>query len=119
MTAVCQECGVDHHYGAADLSHGIIRLIEHAQERMPWMETPINGDMVARQRAGILGPALLFSHTDPEDIDWDEIARQRTVKSHHCKAEDHIDCDGTEEAPVWGWDTCTCNCHPPATPTIH
>jgi hypothetical protein len=73
--AVCPECGVDHAYGMADLSHGIIRLIEHAQERFDWMETPINGDMVARQRAGIVGPALLYSSADPEDIDWEQVAQ--------------------------------------------
>ncbi|MFB9403603.1 hypothetical protein [Pseudarthrobacter polychromogenes] len=40
---------------------------------MTWMEWPINGDMIARQRAGILGPSLLFSWADPEEIDWEAV----------------------------------------------
>ena len=66
----CEVCGVDHSTTWADLSHGIVRLMIHAQERITWMEWPINGDMIARQRAGILGPSLLFSWADPEEIDW-------------------------------------------------
>lgn len=57
----CPVCGVNHSTTMADLSHGIIRLIEHAQERMPWMEFPISGDHIARQRAGTTGPGLLHS----------------------------------------------------------
>ncbi|WNT44942.1 hypothetical protein SEA_ABBYDAISY_47 [Arthrobacter phage AbbyDaisy] len=71
--AICDICGVDHATTWADLSHGIIRLMLHAQERITWQEWPINGDMIARQRKGILGPALLFSWADPEDIDWDYV----------------------------------------------
>jgi hypothetical protein len=41
---------------------------------MTWMEWPINGDMIARQRAGILGPALLYSWADPEEINWQAVA---------------------------------------------
>lgn len=76
---ICEECGVDHSTTHADLSHGIIRLLLHAQERITWMEWPINGDMIARQRAGILGPALLFSWADPEEIDWPEVNRRRKL----------------------------------------
>jgi uncharacterized protein YlaI len=74
---VCDVCGVDHATTWADLSHGIIRLMLHAQERITWQEWPINGDMIARQRKGILGPALLFSWADPEDIDWDHVNSKR------------------------------------------
>lgn len=76
---ICETCGVDHATTWADLSHGIIRLIIHAQERIDWMETPINGDMIARQRAGILGPALLYSSADPEEINWDYVNSRSTV----------------------------------------
>lgn len=63
----CEVCGVDHSWGMADLSHGIIRLLLHAQERMDWMEFPISGDNIARQRKGINGPSLLYSaHWDEE-----------------------------------------------------
>lgn len=66
--AVCEVCGVDHRTAMADLSHGIIRILEHAIERMPWMGFPISGDNIARQRAGINGPSLLFStHWDEND----------------------------------------------------
>jgi hypothetical protein len=75
--ATCDVCGVDHATTWADLSHGIIRLMLHAQERITWQEWPINGDMIARQRKGILGPALLFSWADPEDIDWDYVNSKR------------------------------------------
>lgn len=70
----CEVCEVDHSTTMADLSHGIIRLLLHAQERITWMEWPVNGDMIARQRAGIVNNSLLFSTTDPEEIDWDYIA---------------------------------------------
>jgi hypothetical protein len=73
---ICEECGVDHATTWADLSHGIIRLMVHQQERITWMEWPINGDMIARQRAGILGPALLYSWADPEEIDFDRVKEQ-------------------------------------------
>jgi hypothetical protein len=67
---VCPICEVDHRTAMADLSHGIIRLLLHAQERMPWMGFPISGDNVARQRAGITGPSILFStHWDENDPD--------------------------------------------------
>ena len=59
--SICEVCEVDHDTTWADLSHGVIRLIEHAQERITWMETPISGDNIARQRAGINGPSLLHS----------------------------------------------------------
>ncbi|AYR01017.1 hypothetical protein PBI_ISOLDE_48 [Arthrobacter phage Isolde] len=75
--AICDVCGVDHATTWADLSHGIIRLMLHAQERITWQEWPINGDMIARHRKGILGPALLFSWADPEDIDWDHVNSKR------------------------------------------
>ncbi|KUM34574.1 hypothetical protein [Arthrobacter sp. EpRS71] len=71
---ICDVCEVDHSTTMADLSHGIIRLMQHAQERMTWMEYPVNGDMIARQRAGIVGKSLLYSTTDPEDIDWQAVA---------------------------------------------
>jgi hypothetical protein len=74
---ICDVCGVDHATTWADLSHGTIRLIQHAQERMDWMEYPVNGDMIARQRAGILGPGLIFSTTDPEEINWDYVHQRR------------------------------------------
>jgi hypothetical protein len=67
---------VDHTTTWADLSHGIIRLLIHAQERITWMEWPINGDMIARQRAGLLPPGLLYSWADPEEIDMDRAAEQ-------------------------------------------
>lgn len=70
---LCPICEVDHAWAMADLSHGIIRLMQHAQDRTDWMEFPINGDMVARQRAGILGKSLAFSSADPEDIDWEYV----------------------------------------------
>jgi hypothetical protein len=73
LVSVCEVCGVDHTTGSADLSHGIIRLMQHAQDRTDWMEFPINGDMIARQRAGILNTSLLFSTADPEDIDWEYV----------------------------------------------
>jgi hypothetical protein len=63
---LCEVCGVDHATSMADLSHGIIRLIEHSQERFDWQEWPISGDHIARQRAGITGPSLLHS------LYWDE-----------------------------------------------
>ncbi|QWY79674.1 hypothetical protein PP637_gp44 [Arthrobacter phage Persistence] len=75
--AICEICEVDHATTWADLSHGIIRLMLHAQERITWQEWPINGDMIARQRKGILGPALLFSWADPEDIDWERVNSKR------------------------------------------
>jgi hypothetical protein len=75
--AICDVCGVDHATTWADLSHGIIRLMLHTQERTTWQEWPINGDMIARQRKGILGPSLLFSWADPEDIDWDRINSEK------------------------------------------
>lgn len=71
---ICDVCEVDHSTTMANLSHGIIRLMLHAQERMDWLEYPINGDMVARQRAGTVGKSLLFSSADPEDIDWEAVA---------------------------------------------
>lgn len=71
---ICEVCEVDHSTTMADLSHGIIRLMRHAQERMTWMEYPVNGDMIARQSAGIVGKSLLYSTTDPEDIDWQAVA---------------------------------------------
>ena len=74
---ICDVCEVDHSTTWADLSHGIIRLMLHQQERITWMEWPINGDMIARQRAGILGPSLLHSWADPEEIDWDRITAQQ------------------------------------------
>lgn len=70
---ICDVCEVDHSTTMADLSHGIIRLMVHAQERMTWMEYPINGDMIARQRAGIVGRSLAYSSADPEDIDWERV----------------------------------------------
>lgn len=75
--AVCEVCGVDHSTTMADLSHGNVSLMLHAQERITWMEWPINGDMIARQRKGILGPSLLFSWADPEEIDWDYVNSKR------------------------------------------
>jgi len=71
---ICDVCEVDHSTTMANLSHGIIRLMQHAQERMDWMEYPVNGDMIARQRAGIVGKSLLYSTADPEDIDWQAVA---------------------------------------------
>jgi len=71
----CEVCGVDHSTTMADLSHGIIRLMLHAWDRgLTWMEWPINGDMIARQRAGDLGPGLIYSITDPEEINWLAVA---------------------------------------------
>lgn len=61
---ICETCGVDHETTWADLSHGIIRLILHSHERVPWEEWPISGDRVALQRAGRLSPALIGS------VDW-------------------------------------------------
>jgi hypothetical protein len=72
---ICDICGVDHSTTWADLSHGNIFLMLHAQERITWMEWPINGDMIARQRAGMLDESLLFSWADPEEIDWDQVTR--------------------------------------------
>lgn len=76
----CEICGVDHSWSMADLSHGIIRLMLHAWDRgLTWMEWPINGDMIARQRAGLLGNGLIFSFTDPEEIDWVRIGEQACI----------------------------------------
>lgn len=61
---ICNTCGVDHTTTHADLSHGIIRLIQHAQERAPWDEWPISGDRIVLQRAGRLSKGLIGS------IDW-------------------------------------------------
>lgn len=61
----------------ADLSHATIGLMLHAIERFSWMEYPINGDMIARQRAGILNTSLLFSTTDPEEIDWEYVEARK------------------------------------------
>lgn len=67
---ICPECGVDHEWAMADLSHGIIRLIEHDRELRPWSEFPISGDNIARQRSGLGSPSLLGSmHWDEEDGD--------------------------------------------------
>jgi hypothetical protein len=68
----CEECGVDHATTHADLSHGIIRLIMHAQEIRPWNEEewPISGDRIALQRAGRLSPALIGS------IDWGALGEE-------------------------------------------
>lgn len=74
---ICQVCGVDHDWAMGDLSSGNIQLMLHAQERMEWMEFPANGDMIARQRAGILNNSLLFSTTDPQDIDWERVKMRR------------------------------------------
>jgi hypothetical protein len=57
---------MDHAKGWPDLSHGIIRVMQHQQERVDWMDFPISGDQIARQRAGINGPSLLHS------VYWDE-----------------------------------------------
>jgi hypothetical protein len=78
---LCEVCGVDHNWVWADLSHGIIRLMVHAQERITWMEWLISGDMIARQRAGILGKSLAFSTTDPQDIDWEAVDRADRAKN--------------------------------------
>lgn len=67
----CDICGVDHRWNMADLSHGIIRLLLHAQERAPWHEFPANGDMIARQRNGMVSNALLFTIHGPDEFDWD------------------------------------------------
>lgn len=74
---ICQVCGVDHDWALADLSHGIIRLLIHARERVEWMEFPANGDMIARQRAGLIGKSLLYSTADPNEINWDVVKEQR------------------------------------------
>jgi hypothetical protein len=66
---VCEVCEIDHAKGWANLSHGIIRLMVHAQERIDWMEFPISGDQIARQRAGITGSSLLHSTYWDEDDD--------------------------------------------------
>lgn len=66
---LCAVCGVDHEWSMADLSHGIIRLIEHATELRPWADYPISGDNIARQRAGITGPSLLGSMYWEEEDD--------------------------------------------------
>ena len=66
MSGVCEVCEVDHSTTMADMSHGIIRLIQHDQELRPWSEWPISGDNIARQRAGIKPDSLLFS------VYWDE-----------------------------------------------
>lgn len=58
--SICPVCEVDHRTTRANLSHGIIRLIEHARERFG-SEYPISGDNIARQRAGISGTSLLQS----------------------------------------------------------
>ncbi len=72
---LCPICEVDHDWAMANLSHGIIRLMLHAWDRgLTWMEWPVNGDMIARQRAGIVGKSLLFSTADPEDINWEAVA---------------------------------------------
>jgi hypothetical protein len=68
-TPICEVCEVDHNTTMADLSHGIIRLLEHARERIDWMDVPISGDNIARQRAGITGPSLLFSTYWEEEDD--------------------------------------------------
>jgi hypothetical protein len=76
---ICTICGVDHMWAWADLSHGNIHLIIHAQERSDWMAergSPVNGDMIARQRAGILPMGFLFSTADPEEIDWSRVREQ-------------------------------------------
>lgn len=67
---ICDVCEVDHNTAMADLSHGNIRLLEHALEIMTWLEFPISGDNIARQRAGINSPSLLFSvHWDEDDYE--------------------------------------------------
>lgn len=63
---ICDVCNVDHNTAMADLSHGIIRLLNHALELMPWLEFPISGDNLTRQHTGINSPSLLFS------VHWDE-----------------------------------------------
>jgi hypothetical protein len=55
---------VDHETTHADLSHGIIRLLQHEQELRPWNEWPISGDRIVHQRAGRLSKALIGS------VDW-------------------------------------------------
>lgn len=65
----CGVCGVDHNWASADLSHGIIRLLLHTQERTDWMEFPISGDNIARQRAGLASDSLLFSTYWDEETD--------------------------------------------------
>jgi hypothetical protein len=79
---ICEVCGVDHDLGMADLSHGIICLLHHARERIDWLEFPCNGDMIARQRAGIVGPALVFTTADPEEIDWEVVAESAREDQH-------------------------------------
>lgn len=65
---ICEVCEMDHAKGWGDLSHGTIRLMIHAQERIDWMYFPISGDNIARQRAGVTGPSLLHStYWDEED----------------------------------------------------
>ena len=68
--SICPVCEVDHSKARANLSHGIIRLIEHARERFG-SEYPISGDNIARQRAEISGPSLLQS-TDWQAREEDE-----------------------------------------------
>ena len=63
LDAICDVCEVDHSRSMADLSHGIIHLIEHAQQRFPWQEWPISGDHIARARAGSY-PASLADVSD-------------------------------------------------------
>lgn len=76
---ICQECGVDHRWELPDLSHGIIRLILHVRKDMGiwWMEFPANGDMIARQRSGLIGKSLLNSTSDPDEINWDVVEERR------------------------------------------
>lgn len=68
----CDVCGVDHETTMADLSHGIIRLIHHAQEARPWNECewPISGDRIALQRAGRLSKSLIGS------VDWGALGEE-------------------------------------------
>lgn len=60
---ICDVCEADHARSMADLSHGIIRLIEHSQQRFPWQQWPTSGDHIARTRAGNY-PASLAGLTD-------------------------------------------------------
>jgi hypothetical protein len=72
---------VDHETTHADLSHGIIRLINHAQERWPWEEWPISGDRIAAQRAGRLSKSLIGSidwGALGEDEGWNELEESST-----------------------------------------
>lgn len=86
---ICDDCGVDHRVAHADLSHGNVHLIRHAQEHIDWLEHPISGDHVALQRAGHLPPSLLWS------VDWQQLGERYSIRDIGDENEGDWDCEHT------------------------